>query len=323
MCVKSNHRPVIAPTVLEAAGLPQPKKVDGVPQRPMDGVSMAYTFARGQAPGQRHTQYFEILGNRAVYHDGWLAGTVHRAPWEYSPRANLKEDRWELYHVDEDFSCSQNLADSRPDKLKEMQALFAAEAAANQVFPLDDRTLERFDAAAVGRPDLMRGRNSVTLPGSAAGLPENCFLNIKNRSHHITAKVTVAQGPAQGVVIAQGGRFGGWTLYCKDGKPVYQYNFLGLDRYVVRGAEALTPGEHRIELDFAFDGKPGGGGTASLLVDGKPVGGGRVEKTQAVMFSTDETLDVGCDDATPVSEEFETSDTHFNGQVEEVRVDLK
>ena len=284
---------------------------------------MAYTFADKDVGSRHTTQYFEILGNRAVYSDGWLAGTVHRAPWEYAPRAALKDDRWELYHVAEDFSCSQDLAQQRPDKLKEMQALFASQATANQVFPLDDRTLERFDAAAVGRPDLMRGRNSVTLPGSAAGIPENCFLNIKNRSHRITARVTVPQSQAEGVLIAQGGRFGGWSLYCKQGKPAYQYNFLGLDRYIVRSGEMLKPGEHLIEVDFAFDGKPGGGGTASLLVDGKTVASGRVDKTQAVMFSTDETLDVGCDDATNVSDEFENCDNHFSGRIEDVRVDLR
>ena len=318
-----HHVVDIAPTVLEAAGLPQPKKVNGVEQRPMDGVSMLYSIRDAQAPTRHRTQYFEILGNRAVYSDGWLAGTVHRAPWEYAPRAALKDDRWELYHVAEDFSCSQDLAQQRPDKLKEMQALFASQATANQVFPLDDRTLERFDAAAVGRPDLMRGRNSVTLPGSAAGIPENCFLNIKNRSHRITARVTVPQSQAEGVLIAQGGRFGGWSLYCKQGKPAYQYNFLGLDRYIVRSGEMLKPGEHLIEVDFAFDGKPGGGGTASLLVDGKTVASGRVDKTQAVMFSTDETLDVGCDDATNVSDEFENCDNHFSGRIEDVRVDLR
>ncbi len=209
----------IAPTILEAAGLPEPKVVDGVPQTPIEGVSMVYSFNDAGAKDTHLTQYFEMFGNRAIYHDGWLAGTVHRAPWETKPRADLNEDTWELYETTKDFSLANDLAKQNPAKLKEMQALFLTEAEKYRVLPIDDRSVERVNPALAGRPDLMAGRTSLTVYEGMAGMSENVFINTKNRSHTITADVVIPKGGAKGVILAQAGRFGGWSLYLKDGKP--------------------------------------------------------------------------------------------------------
>jgi arylsulfatase A-like enzyme len=226
----------IAPTILEAAGLPEPRVVDGTVQTPIQGVSMVYTFDETGAASRHHTQYFEILGNRGIYHDGWLAGTVHRAPWEYVPRATLENDKWELHDARNDFSLTNDLSATNPAKRKEMQDLFLEEAVTNRVLPIDDRAIERLNPVTAGRPDLMAGRTSLTVHEGMVGMPENVFINVKNRSLTITADVTIPDGGAEGTIIAQGGRFGGWSLYLKDHKPVYTYNFLGMQRFTIAGA---------------------------------------------------------------------------------------
>jgi arylsulfatase A-like enzyme len=226
----------IAPTILEAAGLPEPRVVDGTVQTPILGVSMVYTFDDPGAASRHHTQYFEILGNRGIYHDGWLAGTVHRAPWEYVPRATLENDKWELHDARNDFSLTNDLSATNPAKRKEMQDLFLEEAVTNRVLPIDDRAIERLNPVTAGRPDLMAGRTSLTVHEGMVGMPENVFINVKNRSLTITADVTIPDGGAEGTIIAQGGRFGGWSLYLKDHKPVYTYNFLGMQRFTIAGA---------------------------------------------------------------------------------------
>ena len=283
----------IAPTILEAAGLPEPRVVDGTPQTPIQGVSMVYTFDEPAAKNRHLTQYFEILGNRGIYHDGWLAGTVHRAPWEYVPRATLENDKWELYDTPNDFSLTNDLAATNPAKLKEMQDLFLEEAVTNHVLPIDDRTVERFNPALAGRPDLMAGRTSLTVHEGMVGMAENVFINVKNRSLSITADVTIPDGGAEGTIIAQGGRFGGWSLYLKDHKPVYTYNFLGLQRFTIAGAEPVPAGRAAVRYDFAYDGgKPGAGGTGTLFVNGTQVAQGRIERTQCCVFG-EEGADVG------------------------------
>jgi arylsulfatase len=218
----------VAPTILQAAGLPEPKVVNGTPQIPMEGVSLAYTFNDAKAKDRHTTQYFEIAGNRAIYHDGWLARTIHRAPWEPKPRHPLQSDVWELYDTRADFSLANDLAARHPDKLAEMRALFMTEAEKHHVLPLDDRLFERALASAVGRPDVMGGRTSLTLAEGMAGMFENVFINVKNKSKTITAELDVPASRANGTILAQGGRFGGWSLYVKDGVPAYDYNFLGL-----------------------------------------------------------------------------------------------
>jgi arylsulfatase len=315
----------VAPTILEAAGLPEPKVVNGTPQVPMEGVSMAYTFDDAAAKGRHTTQYFEIAGNRAIYHDGLLARTIHRAPWEYKVRNSLENDAWELYDVRSDFSLSDDLAAKMPEKLKEMQALFMKEAEKYHVLPIDDRVLERTIAANVGRPDLMAGRTSLTLAEGMTGMMENVFINVKNKSKTITAEVDVPPGGANGTILAQGGRFGGWSLYVKDGVPAYDYNFLGMKRYSVAASGKLSPGKATIKFDFAYDGGGmGKGGTGTLFVNGGKAAEGRIEHTQGFIFSADETADVGIDLGTPVVETIGSeAKSRFTGHIGKVTVEVK
>jgi len=313
----------IAPTILEAAGLPEPKIVNGTPQIPIEGVSMLSTFADANVPSRHTTQYFEIFGNRSIYHDGWLAGTVHRAAWEFKPRTTLDKDTWELYDTRTDFSLANDLATKFPEKLAEMQDLFLSEAVKYSVLPLDDRTLERFNAAMVGRPDLMAGRTSLTVYQGMVGMSENVFINVKNRSYTITAEVVIPENGANGVILAQAGRFGGWSLYLKDGKPAYTYNWLGLQRYTIAPDQALPAGKATIRFEFAYDGGGGGkGGTGTLFVNDKNVATGKIENTQCCAFSADEGADVGADEGTPVTEDYAVP-AKFTGQIDSVTIELK
>lgn len=313
----------IAPTILEAAGLPEPKIVNGTPQTPIEGVSMVYTFADSKAPSRHTTQYFEIFGNRAVYNDGWLAGTVHRAAWEFKPRNTLDQDKWELYDTRSDFSLANDLAAKNPEKLKELQDLFLSEAVKYSVLPIDDRTLERMNGAMVGRPDLMAGRNTLTVHEGMTGMSENVFINLKNRSHSITAEVQIPKTGANGVILAQAGRFGGWSLYVKDGKPTYTYNWLGLQRYTVAAKQALPPGKVTLRFEFAYDGGGVGmGGTGTLFVNGQNVGSGRIDRTQCCAFSADEGADVGADEGTPVTEAYKVP-FRFTGKIDKVTIEMQ
>jgi arylsulfatase len=316
----------VAPTILEAVGLPEPTRVNGTPQIPMDGISLLYAFDDAEAPERRTTQYFEIAGNRAIYHDGWLAGTIHKAPWEAQPRASLEDDVWELYDVRSDFSLSNDLAAANPEKLAEMQALFLDEATRNNVLPIDDRTFERLtDPVGVGRPDLFAGRESITLAEGMTGMLEAAFPNVKNRSITLDADIVVPEAGAHGTVIAQGGRFGGWSLYVKDGVPGYRYNFLGLQTFDISASDALAAGNANIRLEFVYDGGgPGKGGTTTLFVNGAHVAEGRIEHTQGAIFSADETADVGVDLGTAVVAEIGAGEaSHFTGSIPRVTLTLQ
>ncbi|HEX4884338.1 MAG TPA: sulfatase-like hydrolase/transferase, partial [Casimicrobiaceae bacterium] len=315
----------IAPTVLQAAGLPEPKRVNGVAQIPMEGTSLVYSFDDAKAKERHTTQYFEIAGNRAIYHDGWFARTIHRAPWEHTPRHALKDDVWELYDVRSDFSLAHDVAGTQPKKLAELQALFMKEASARHVLPIDDRMFERLDAGVVGRPDLMGGRTSLTLAEGMTGMMEAAFINVKNRSKTITAEIEVPQDGGNGTILAQGGRFGGWSLYVKNGVPAYDYNFLGMQRTSVASSKPLAPGKHVLRFDFAYDGGgPAKGGLGTLLVDGEKVAEGRIAVTQAGIFSADETADVGIDLGTPVVEAIGAeARSRFTGRIPKVTVDVK
>jgi len=298
--------------------------VNGTPQAPIEGVSMAYTFDDARAESRHKTQYFEIFGNRAIYADGWFAGTIHRAPWEAKPRTALLDDKWELYDTRNDFSLANDLAAQNPAKLKELQQLFVKEAAKYRVLPIDDRLFERIIASNVGRPDLMGERTSLALHEGMKGMSENVFINAKNRSLTITADVQIPAGGANGVILAQGGRFGGWSLYVKGGKPIYTYNFLGLQRFTVASAKAVPAGEATIRLDFDYDGGGlGKGGLGTIYVNDAKVAEGRIERTQPMIFSADETADVGEDDATPVTEDYKAYDNKFTGKILKVTVDVK
>jgi arylsulfatase len=316
----------IAPTVLEAAALPEPKIVNGTPQTPIEGTSLLYTFDDADAKERHTTQYFEIFGNRAIYHDGWLARTIHRAPWQTGKQKPLKSDTWDLYNIREDFSLTNNLATQLPEKLEELQALFMAEAEKYHVLPIDDRTVERVNPAIAGRPDLLGDRKSLTLYDGMNGMLENTFINVKNQSKTITAEVEIPKDGANGVILAQGGRFGGWSLYVKDGKPVYTYNYLGLERYTVSAEKSLPAGSATVKLDFVYDGGGlGKGGVATISVNGDTVGQGRIEKTQPLIFSADETADVGLDNQTPVAEDIGIGrdETRFTGKIREVTIEVK
>jgi arylsulfatase len=314
----------VAPTVLQAAGLPEPKVVNGVRQIPMEGKSLLATFDNAKASG-RTTQYFEITGNRAIYHDGWYARTIHRAPWEAKGRHPLDKDVWELYDVRADFSLANDLAAKQPKKLAELQALFMKEAEKYHVLPIDDRVFERLDAKLVGRPDLMGGRTSLTLAEGMTGMMESVFINVKNRAKTITAEVDVPQGGANGTILAQGGRFGGWSLYVKNSVPAYDYNFLGLQRSSIAAAKPLAPGKSTIRFEFAYDGGgPGKGGMGTLFVNDEKVAEGRIEHTQAGMFSADETADVGIDLGTPVVEAIGAeAKSRFTGRIPKVTVQVR
>ena len=313
----------IAPTVLEAASLPQPSSVNGTVQVPIQGASLVYSFNDAKAPARHTTQYFEMFGNRAIYHDGWMARVVHKLPWAAQPIAKLADDTWALYDTRSDFSLANDVAAANPDKLKELQALFLKEAIANRVLPMDDRGIERVNAALAGRPDLMAGRTSLTLHSGMKDMSENVFLNVKNKSVTIVADVEVPAGGGEGVILAQGGRFGGWSLYLKDGKPTYSYNYLGMQRSSVTAQDPLPAGKATVRLEFAYDGGGlGKGGVGTLYVNDKQVGSGRIERTQAMIFSADETADVGIDGATPVVEDYRTPRGQFSGKIGKVTVSV-
>jgi arylsulfatase A-like enzyme len=317
-----SHVNDIGPTVLEAAGLPMPDTINGIPQLPMDGVSLLYATDDADAPDRHTTQYFEMFGNRAIYREGWLARVVHGVPWHPNPIRTLQEDIWELYDTTVDFSLTNDLAAENPEKLAELRAIFDREAIANNVFPLDDRRYERFDPAQAGRPDLMGGRTSLTLADGMDGMLENTFINIKNRSKTVTANVELV-GKDRGIILTQGGKFGGWALYMDGGKPAYTYNWFGLEQYTIPSDEALPAGAAEVKVEFAYDGGgPGKGGLATVYVNGEKVSEGRVERTTPAVFYGDETADVGKDDATQVVAAFENvRDSHFTGSVTSVTVD--
>jgi arylsulfatase A-like enzyme len=312
----------LAPTVLEVAGLPEPTFVHGVQQRPLEGVSMAYSFEDADAPDRHETQYFEMFGNRGIYHRGWSAVTRHSTPWMFgSVLPAFEDDVWELYAPD-DWTQANDVAAEHPGVLHRLQQLFLLEASKYNVFPLDDRRIERFNPDIAGRPTLIRG-NSQILFGKMGRLTESSVVNIKNKSHAVTAELDVPEGGANGVIVAQGGAYGGWAVYAKDGRPSYCYNLLGLRRFKVHGDTEIPAGEHQVRVEFAYDGGGlGKGGTVTLYLDGKQVGEGRVDGTQPMIFSGDETTDVGSDTATPVSDDYNARNSAFTGRIRWVQIDL-
>ncbi|HEV8136831.1 MAG TPA: arylsulfatase, partial [Pyrinomonadaceae bacterium] len=291
----------IAPTVYEACKIPAPKKVNGIDQDPLEGTSLVYSFDNAGAKETHTAQYFEMFGNRAIYSDGWYARTIHRVAWQLKPATSLADDVWELYNSNEDFSLSNNLASSNADKLREMQALFMSVAEKYHVLPIDDRLLERTNADLVGRPSVMEGRNSVTYGPGMKGMGTDIFIATPGKSYTMTADVDVQTG-ANGVIVCQGGRFGGFSFFLNGGKPTFVYNYLGLEKYTVASSQSLSQGKHTIVYEFKSDGGPGKGGLGTITIDGNKVGEGRIEKTQPGIFSVDDLADVGTDDGTPVTE---------------------
>src|SRR6266478_5238314 len=312
----------IAPTILELAGLPEPLSVNGVQQHPIEGVSMAYSFNDAKAAERHETQYFEMFGNRGIYHKGWTAVTRHKTPWlligEKTPA--FDDDNWELYDTSKDWSQANNLAKQMPEKLHELQRLWLIEAVRYNVLPLDDNIAARFNADTAGRPVLVKGKTQL-LFGGMGRLSENCVLNIKNKSHSVTAEIEVPQTGAEGVIISQGANIGGWSLYAKDGKLKYCYNLGGIKHFYAEATSPLPAGTHQVRMEFAYaGGGMGKGGTVTLYTDGQKVGEGNVPMTLAMVFSADDGCDVGEDSGAPVSQDYGPRGNGFNGRVKGVQI---
>lgn len=315
----------IMPTILEAARLPAPTSINGIPQKPIEGTSMLYSFDAADAPSTRTRQYFEMLSNRAIYDNGWVAATKPpTAPWVSTPMAEMDvitDYEWELYNIAEDFSESKNLAAEYPEKLEELILLFYGEATKYNVLPIDNTKVRRLDVSL--RPSLIRGRDTFTYFDGMHRIPEGTAPDFKNRDHSITVEVEIGDGNTEGMLVTQGGRFGGWGLYVLDGKPVYTYNVANLERYSARSTQALTPGAHTIRYDFDYDGGGiGRGGNGKLFVDDVEVATVRIERTMGFRISLDETFDVGADAGEPVSEEYEVP-FDFTQGLKQVVVTLK
>jgi arylsulfatase len=314
----------VAPTILEAAGLPEPTMVNGVQQSPMEGRSMLYTFGEAEAPERHDLQYFEMFGNRGIYHKGWSAVTKHRTPWVMVGGAlpAFDDDVWELYDGNTDYSQADNLAAKMPEILHKLQRLWIIEATKYNVLPIDDRGAERLEPALAGRPTLIHGNSQQFFPGMGR-LSENSVVSIKNKSFSVTAEIEVPTGGANGVIIAQGGRFGGWSLYAKDGRARFVYNVLGIQEFATAADAPIPAGKHQVRMEFAYDG--GGlakGGDVTLYYDGAAVGTGRVGATQAMIFSADETTDIGYESGTTVTADYTAATSRFTGRINWVQIDL-
>jgi len=311
----------VVPTILEAAGIPAPTFVNGIQQAPLEGFSMVYSFDDAEAPDTHTTQYFEMFVNRGIYHKGWTAVTRHSLPWAIEEMPAFEDDVWELYAPD-DWTQSRNIAGENPEMLAHLQRLFLIEAGKYNVLPLDDRRVERFDSGIAGRPQLIKG-NTQILFGGMGRLSENSVLVVKNRSYAVTADIVVPEGGGHGTIVAQGGAFGGWSLYLNNGRPAHCYNLFGLQQFKVHGEDPVPEGKHQVRMEFAYDGGGlGKGGTVTLYVDGAEVADGRVDATVPLVFSADETTDVGTDSATPVTDDLSPDEVAFTGRVKWIQIDL-
>ncbi len=312
----------VVPTILEAIGVDQPKVVNGTEQKPMEGVSMVYAFDDAKAKSKRTTQYFEMFANRGIYHDGWFASCMRAVPWiAIRKPVDLATLPWELYRIEEDYSQADDLAAKYPEKLKEMQDLFLSEAEKYNVLPLDPRASDRSIGANL--PRLTTGRDTFTYYEGMTRLPEGSAPDIKNRSYTVTALVDIPAGGADGTLIAQGGRFAGWSLYLKDGKLNYTHNWIQKELYTVTSTDNIPAGKSELKLEFDYDGGDiGKGGKVKLYRDSRKIGEGRVERTVPLLFSFEETLDVGEDTGTPVSEVY-GSPNKFTGKIEKITLHVK
>jgi arylsulfatase A-like enzyme len=312
----------IAPTVLEAAGIPAPTIVNSAQQAPFEGASMLYAFNDAKAAERRETQYFEMFGNRGIYHKGWTAVTRHGVPWTGPYKRTFDEDVWELYDTNTDWTQSKDLAKENPEKLKDLQRLFLIEAAKYNVLPLDGRLFERFNADLAGRPQLIKGTTQI-LFGGMSRLSEGSIVATHNKSYSLTAEIEVPKSGANGVIVAMGGVTGGWSFYAKNGKLKHCYNFFGINEFFAEGMQRIPEGKHQVRMEFKYDG--GGtakGGTVSLYLDGKKDGEGRVEMTVPMVFGT-ETCDIGEDACAPVTSDYGSKGNQFSGQVNWVQIDLE
>lgn len=310
----------VAPTILEAAGLPAPMSVNGITQAPLEGVSMLGSLRDATAPETHEVQYFEMMGNRGIYQDGWTACTKHRTPWKVDTPPAFDDDVWELYGPD-DWTQSHDLSKEQPLKLAELQRLWLIEAVKYNVVPLDDRGFERINPDIAGRPQVIRGNTQLLFSGMRVS--EWCVLTLKNKSHSVTANLVVPESAAEGVIITQGGSVGGWSLYAHEGKLKYCFNFFGIEHYIVSSDKPIPAGKVQVRMEFAYDGGGlGKGGDVTLYVDGKSVGNGRVEKTIPMAYSADEACDVGSDTGSPASPDYGPTGNKFTGEIEWVQLDI-
>ncbi|MDW5610583.1 arylsulfatase [Mycolicibacterium sp. D5.8-2] len=309
----------VVPTILEAAKLPAPTVVNSIQQAPLEGVSMMSTLRDRDADETHTVQYFEMFGNRGIYHKGWTAVTKHRTPW-ITDQPPLDEDVWELYAPD-DWTQAHDLAAEQPERLAALQRLWLIEAVKYNVVPLDDRSFERFNPDIAGRPQLIKGTTQTLFSGMR--LLENCVLNIKNRSHAVSALISAPDNGAQGVIVSQGGGVGGWCMYAHENRLKYCYNFFGIEYSYVTADAPVPSGQHLVGFEFAYDGGGlGKGGTVTLYCDGEPIGTGRVERTEPMAFSADEACDVGSDTGSPTSPDYGPHGNGFNGRIEWVKIDI-
>ena len=331
-----HHVVDIAPTILEATGIPLPEVIDGIKQNPMEGVSMVYTFDKKNtdAPSTHKTQYFEMIGDRAIYHDGWILSTkVMRVPWDNSGTADKDPASWpwELYDLNKDWTQYNDLASQYPEKVAEMEKLFWEEANRNQVLPLDTTTFTR---SLLPRPNLTAGRTVFTYSGEVTGTPNGNAPNVLASSYTIKAEVEIPEEGAEGVIVTHGGRFAGYGFYVLKGKPVYTWNLFGLKRVKWEGSDVLSPGKHILEFDFKYDGlgaatlqygSPSGlgrSGTGYLKVDGKVVATQKMEKTIPMLLQWCESFDVGADTGSPVADEDYQTPFRFTGKLDKLTLTI-
>jgi hypothetical protein len=285
---------------------------------------MGYTFDDAHAEERHDLQYFEMFGNRGIYHKGWSAVTKHRTPWQLVGGAvpAFDDDVWELYDGHSDWTQAKDLSAQMPDKLHQLQRLWLIEATRYNVLPLDDRTGERLNPELAGRPQLVHGTSQLLFEGMGR-LSENSVISIKNKSFAVTAELVVPEGGVDGVIVAQGGKFGGWSLYTTEGRPAFAYNVLGIHEFTTVADEPIPAGTHQVRMEFDYDGGGlGKGGDVTLFVDGGRTGTGRVDFTQAMIFSADETTDVGYDSGTPVVSAYTVATSRFTGRIGWVQIDL-
>jgi len=316
----------IVPTLYDVIGITPPATLNGVEQRPIEGISFAYTFDNANAKGRRTTQYFELVVNRGIYHNGWMASALSFPPWEPN-RSGFDPDKqkWELYNVDEDFSQANDLAAANPQKLRELQDLWWVEAAKYHVLPLDWRAVERLNAELMGRPDLAGNRKTFTYYPGQLGLPNDAAPRILNKSWTLTADLEIPDGGAEGMIITHGGLVGGYGLYVRDGKPTFVYNYLSLDRYAIAGQRPLPKGKVQLKVDFAYKGKAGERGqpaAVTMTVNGAKVAEGQLPKTIPLQISLGEGLDIGMDVGSPVDFTYKLP-FRFTGMIDKVTIELK
>jgi arylsulfatase len=325
----------IVPTILEATGIPAPVRVDGIAQRPIEGVSMAYSFDQSNAPSRHHTQYFEMMGDRALYQDGWIASTTPlRPPWDITGATTTDPAtafKWELYDLTKDWTQFNDIASSNPDKLKRLQDEFWVEANKYQVLPLDASVATRI---ITPRPNLTAGKTLFTYSGELTGIPRGDAPSVLDTSYRITAEVEIPQGGAEGMLLTEGGRFGGYGFYVLKGKPVFLWNLLDLERIRWEAPQTLSPGKHTLVFDFSYHGEGmaslasgisgiGKGGVGVLKVDGQEVDRKRMARTVPLILQWDETFDVGADTGTPVDDHDYQVPFRFTGKLTKLTLQLK